>query len=252
MTNTTKLTPSPKTTESKTPPGMRRLKASPAAETIRASVLADQANGRAEVIAQNRGRHRRAQRPAKAPLAAPAPCKLVRTRNARQRPAPSPPASAGKCSPRRKRARCPPRPISPLTSGFARSWMRWSRSSRRAMSRASPSTGTTVSMALMNTSDPVLLCRSNAVFWVICQFDKPNGSARSLGLSHIPSLRDGVMLSAAWIDRPVDTQGRAPCFHVLLSAAWEAQPCVKPKIDIPSRVFAMPPRVGFAQATRNG
>ena len=27
----------------------------------------------------------------------------------------------------------------------------------------------------MNTSLPVLLCRSNAVFWVICQFDKPNG-----------------------------------------------------------------------------
>jgi hypothetical protein len=61
----------------------------------------------------------------------------------------------------------------------------------------------------MNTSLPVLLCRSNAVFWVICQFDKPNGpngSARSLGPSSIPSLSDGVMLGTAWIDRPVDTQ----------------------------------------------
>ena len=60
--------------------------------------------------------------------------------------------------------------------------------------------------AAMNTSLPVLLCRSNAVFWVICQFDKPNGSARNLGPSSIPSLGDGVMLGRAWIDRPVDTQ----------------------------------------------
>ena len=29
------------------------------------------------------------------------------------------------------------------------------------------------------------------------------------------------MLGTAWIDRPVDTQGCAPCFHVLLSAAWK-------------------------------
>jgi hypothetical protein len=63
-----------------------------------------------------------------------------------------------------------------------------------------------VVVAAMNTSLPVLLCRSNAVFWVICQFDKPDGSARSLGPFSIPSLGDGVMLGTAWIDRPVDTQ----------------------------------------------
>jgi hypothetical protein len=51
------------------------------------------------------------------------------------------------------------------------------------------------------------------------------GKPRSLGLSSIPSLGDGVMLGTAWIDRPVDTQGRAPCFHVLLSARMEARPC---------------------------
>ena len=43
---------------------------------------------------------------------------------------------------------------------------------------------------------------------------------RNLGPSSIPSLSDGVMLGTAWIDRPVDTQGCAPCFHVLLSGAW--------------------------------
>jgi hypothetical protein len=57
---------------------------------------------------------------------------------------------------------------------------------------------------------PVLLRISNAVFWVVCQFDKPNGSARSLGPSSIPSLGDGVMLGTAWIDRPVDTRGCTP------------------------------------------
>jgi hypothetical protein len=102
----------------------------------------------------------------------------------------------------------------------------------------------------MNTSLPVLLCRSNAVFWVICQFDKPNGSARSLGPNSIPSLSDGVMLGTAWIDRPVDTQGRAPCFHVLLSAAWK-HGHAQANDRHSSRVFAMPPR-GFARTTRNG
>ena len=92
----------------------------------------------------------------------------------------------------------------------------------------------------MNTSLPVLLCRSNAVFWVICQFDKPNGSARSLGPSSIPSLGDGVMLGTAWIDRPVDTQGRAPCFHVLLSAAWK-HGHAQPMIDIPLASLRCPP-----------
>jgi hypothetical protein len=101
----------------------------------------------------------------------------------------------------------------------------------------------------MNTSEPVLLCRSNAVFWIICQFDKPNGPARSLGPPSIPYLGDGVMLGTAWIDRPVDTQGCAPCFHVLLSAAWKrghAQANDRQSY----RVFAMPPR-GIARTTRN-
>jgi hypothetical protein len=37
---------------SKTTPGLRRLRASPAAETIRAAVLADQTNRRAEALAK--------------------------------------------------------------------------------------------------------------------------------------------------------------------------------------------------------
>jgi hypothetical protein len=61
---------------------------------------------------------------------------------------------------------------------------------------------------------------------------------RSLG--PIPSLGDGVMLGTAWIDRPVDTQGRAPCFHVLLSAAWK-HGHAQANDRHSSRVFAMPP-----------
>ena len=102
----------------------------------------------------------------------------------------------------------------------------------------------------MNTSLPVLLRISNAVRWVICQFDKPNGSAHSLGLSSIPSLGDGVMLGTAWIDRPVDTQD----LHSLLprppSAAWKCSHAQAEERHS-SRVFAMPPR-GFARTTRNG
>src|SRR5208282_2681204 len=66
----------------------------------------------------------------------------------------------------------------------------------------------------------------------------------------IPSLGGGVMLGMAWIDRPVDTQGRAPCFHVLLSAAWK-HGHAQANDRHSSRVFAMPPR-GFARTTRNG
>jgi hypothetical protein len=73
---------------------------------------------------------------------------------------------------------------------------------------------------------------------------------RNLGPSSIPSLGDGVMLGTAWIDRPVDTQGRAPCFHVLLSAAWK-HGHAQANDRHSSRVFAMPPR-GFARTTRNG
>jgi hypothetical protein len=98
----------------------------------------------------------------------------------------------------------------------------------------------------MNTSLPILLCRSNAVFWIICQFEV----CARLGPSSIPSLSDGVMLGAAWIDRPVDTQGRAPCFHVLLSAAWK-HGHAQANDRHSSRVFATPPR-GFAPTTRNG
>ncbi|MGA8444810.1 MAG: hypothetical protein WB766_06395 [Roseiarcus sp.] len=70
------------------------------------------------------------------------------------------------------------------------------------------------------------------------------------GGSSIPSLGDGVMLGTAWIDRPVDTQGRAPCFHVLLSAAWK-HGHAQANDRHSSRVFAMAPR-GFARTTRNG
>src|SRR5271165_6033050 len=73
---------------------------------------------------------------------------------------------------------------------------------------------------------------------------------RSLGPSSIPSVGDGVMLGTAWIDRPVDTQGCAPCFHVLLSAAWK-RGHAQANDRRSSRVFAMPLR-GFARTTRNG
>ena len=63
-------------------------------------------------------------------------------------------------------------------------------------------------------------------------------------------LGDGVMLGTAWIDRQVDTQGRAPCFHALLSAAWK-HGHAQANDRHSSRVFAMPPR-GFARRTRNG
>jgi hypothetical protein len=66
----------------------------------------------------------------------------------------------------------------------------------------------------------------------------------------IPSLSDGVMLGAAWIDRPVDTQGCAPCFDVLLSAAWK-RGHAQANDRRSSRVLAMPSR-GFARTTRNG
>ena len=63
---------------------------------------------------------------------------------------------------------------------------------------------------------------------------------RSLDPSSIPSLGDGVMLGTAWIDRPVATRGRAPCFHVLLSAAWKRGHAQANDRHSP-RVFAMPP-----------
>jgi hypothetical protein len=105
-------------------------------------------------------------------------------------------------------------------------------------------------LAAMNTSDPV---------WVICQFTRPSGGRdaqaapcvrswrearwRSLGPSSIPSLGDSVMFGTAWIDR-------APCFHVLLSAAWK-HGHAQANDRHSSCVFATPPR-GFARTTRNG
>jgi hypothetical protein len=41
----------------------------------------------------------------------------------------------------------------------------------------------------------------------------------------IPSLGDGVMLGTAWIDRPVDTQGRAPASTSSSARGMEARPC---------------------------
>jgi hypothetical protein len=73
---------------------------------------------------------------------------------------------------------------------------------------------------------------------------------RNLGPSSIPSLGDGVMLGTAWIDRPVDTQGCAPCFHALLSAAWK-RGHAQANDRHSYRVFAMLLR-GFARTTRNG
>jgi hypothetical protein len=75
-------------------------------------------------------------------------------------------------------------------------------------------------------------------------------SDRQSPLIFYSSLGDRVMLGTAWIDRPVDTQGCAPCFHVLLSAAWK-RAHAQANDRRSSRVFAMPPR-GFARTTRNG
>jgi hypothetical protein len=102
---------------------------------------------------------------------------------------------------------------------------------------------------MMYTPLPVLLRILNAVRWLICQLTRPNGGrdaqatpcvrswrethSRSLGRSSIPSLGDGVMLGTAWIDRPVDTQGCAPCFHVLLERPHGSAAMLKPMIDIP-------------------
>jgi hypothetical protein len=47
------------------------------------------------------------------------------------------------------------------------------------------------------------------------------------------------MLGTAWIDRPIDTQGWAPCFHVPLSAAWK-RGHAQANGRHSSRVFAMP------------
>ena len=49
------------------------------------------------------------------------------------------------------------------------------------------------------------------------------------------------MLGAAWIDRPVDTQGLRSCFHVFLSAAWKRSHA-QANDRHSSGVFAMPHR----------
>ena len=63
MTKTTKTTCAPKTAERapRTTPGLKRLRKAANAETIRSAVLTDQANGRAEALA-NRGREGRGRR----------------------------------------------------------------------------------------------------------------------------------------------------------------------------------------------
>ena len=81
----------------------------------------------------------------------------------------------------------------------------------------------------------------SAVFWVICQFDKPNGSARSLGPSSIPSLGDGVMLGTAWIDRPVDTQGLRSLLPRPPLVQHGSAAMLKPMIDIPLASLRCPP-----------
>jgi hypothetical protein len=69
-------------------------------------------------------------------------------------------------------------------------------------------------LAPIYASLPVLLYIENAAFWVICKFDKPDGSARSLGPSSIPSLSDGDMLERG-VDRLREpTRGLHSRFHV--------------------------------------
>jgi hypothetical protein len=76
--------------------------------------------------------------------------------------------------------------------------------------------------AAMKTSLPVLLCRFRSVLDANCQFDKANGSARSLGPSSIPSLGDGVMLRHG-VDRPAGRHaGPALLLPRPFRAAWNA------------------------------
>jgi hypothetical protein len=84
----------------------------------------------------------------------------------------------------------------------------------------------------------------SAVFKALAAFLTHN-----LGPSSIPSLGDGGMLDAAWIDRPVDTRGCTPLPRPF-RAAWKCSHA-QANDRHSSRVFAMPPR-GFARTTRNG
>jgi hypothetical protein len=56
-----------------------------------------------------------------------------------------------------------------------------------------------------------------------------------------------ICSNAAWIDRPVDTQGCALCFHVIPSAAWK-RTMPKPKNNIPVGFSRESPLVGIASA----
>ena len=89
----------------------------------------------------------------------------------------------------------------------------------------------------------------SAAFWVICQFDKPNGSARNLGPSSIPSLSDGVMLDTAWIGRPSRHAVLHSRFHVP-SVQHGSAAMLKPMIDIPLASLRCPQRL--CPTTRNG
>jgi hypothetical protein len=168
MTKTTKTTPAakkaaaaPKTTE-RASPGLKRLRKSANAEAIREAVLTDQANGRAEAAARIAaapvpeaaeidlpagfaiGKASAApETPAEAPRAAPAP-----QAGPPRRPRPPAREGGGKRAEMLASAQSgvlpPPGPISRLrpTRDSAPSSPKWSRSSRRAMSRASPPTNT--------------------------------------------------------------------------------------------------------------
>ena len=61
-----------------------------------------------------------------------------------------------------------------------------------------------------------------------------------LGPSSIPSLGDGVMLGAAWIDRPVDARGCTPASTSSLVQHGSAA-MLKPMIDIPLASLRCPP-----------
>jgi class 3 adenylate cyclase len=71
---------------------------------------------------------------------------------------------------------------------------------------------------------------------------QPNRSARSLGLSSIPCLSDGVMLGTAWIDRPVDTRGLRSLLPRPPQRSMEARPCSSRRTTFLSRLCDVPQR----------
>jgi hypothetical protein len=84
----------------------------------------------------------------------------------------------------------------------------------------------------MNTSDPVLLCWSNAIFWVICQFDKPNGSARNRRIVY--SLFRRRCYARHGVDRPAGLHA-GPALPASTSSLVQrgSAAMLKPMIEIP-------------------